>query len=173
MKRMLEMRWEMAKWITSYINENEEKWGREKQDREKSNNKWMENWAKKTRFEKIREIKERELENSYKKNINPTIKESKFSHNHPNLDEQEKDKPLEVGSRLDITPPEVPVLPPSHTYAHQASQQPDDAKQDDLAQQVDQEHPHLPQVQSSQQDDNKPAEKSQPVKDEPPGQTGC
>ena len=57
-----------------------------------------------------------------------------------------------MGSRLDTTPPEVPVLPPSHTYAHQASQQPDDAKQDDLAQQVDQEHPHLPQAQPSQQD---------------------
>ena len=104
----------------------------------------MENWAKKTRFEKIREIKERELENSYKKNINPTIKESKLSHKLPKIDES-----------------------PSHTYVHQASQQPEDAKQDDLAQQVEQEHPHLPQVQSSQQDDNKPAIQSQPVEQDP------
>ena len=112
MKRMLEMRWEMAKWITSYINENEEKWGKEKQDREKRNKNWIEKWAKKTRLEKIKEIKERELEKVYKKNIIPTITESKFSQKNPNLEEQDKDKPLEVGSRLDTTPPEAPVLPP-------------------------------------------------------------
>ena len=51
---MLETRWEMAKWITSYITENEEKWGREKLERENYQNKWMESWARKTRLERIK-----------------------------------------------------------------------------------------------------------------------
>ena len=59
---MLENRWEMARWITSYISENEERWTREKFEREKSEKKWISEWAKMTRLEKIRRIKEKEFE---------------------------------------------------------------------------------------------------------------
>ena len=31
-KRMLEERWAMAKWVTSYIDENTDKWEREKKE---------------------------------------------------------------------------------------------------------------------------------------------
>ena len=58
-KRMLEERWEMAKWISSYISENEEKWRVEKREREENSRKWLEDWSRLERFEKIRKIRER------------------------------------------------------------------------------------------------------------------
>ena len=60
-KKMLEERWEMARWISTYISENEERWAKEKKEREQNEKKWREDWAKMTRFEKIREIKESEM----------------------------------------------------------------------------------------------------------------
>ena len=59
----------MAKWVTSYLRENEQRWNREKLEREKEHRRWLEDWAKKTRLEKIREIKERDSENRYHKSI--------------------------------------------------------------------------------------------------------
>ena len=40
-QKMLETRWEMARWITSYIVENEKKWEKEKIEREKAHQKWQ------------------------------------------------------------------------------------------------------------------------------------
>ena len=48
---MLEERWEMARWVTSYISENEERWLREKQERKQREKHWQENQARMTRFE--------------------------------------------------------------------------------------------------------------------------
>jgi hypothetical protein len=39
---MLEERWEMAKWITKYISENEDRWTREKRERENDEKRWIE-----------------------------------------------------------------------------------------------------------------------------------
>ena len=61
-KRMLEERWAMTRWVTKYIDENSERWALEKKDREESSKKWLEDWAKKSRFDKIRAIKEAALE---------------------------------------------------------------------------------------------------------------
>ena len=69
-KKMLEERWEMTKWITKYIDENEDRWAREKKEGEESVKKWQEDWARMTRREKIRIIKEKEID---KKQLNVTI----------------------------------------------------------------------------------------------------
>ena len=78
-KKMLESRWEMAKWITSYITENEKKWEKEKTEREKSHQKWQDDWARKTRFEKIKEIRENNKEKEYRQSIIPKIRQSMLS----------------------------------------------------------------------------------------------
>ena len=61
-KRMLEDRWEMTRWITKCIDENTDKWTREKKEREKNEKKWQDDWARMTRMEKIRMIKEKRTE---------------------------------------------------------------------------------------------------------------
>ena len=61
-KRMLEERWEMARWITTYISENEDRWLREKKERNMNEKKRLESWARMTRLEKIRIIREKDLE---------------------------------------------------------------------------------------------------------------
>ena len=45
-KRMLEDRWEMARWISSYISENEERWDRERKERENEMKRWQQEWSK-------------------------------------------------------------------------------------------------------------------------------
>jgi hypothetical protein len=57
-KRMLEEMWAMMRWITSYIDENEEKWARDKKERQETQIKWQEDCARMARHEKIRKIKE-------------------------------------------------------------------------------------------------------------------
>ena len=52
-----EERWAMMKWITSYIDENEEKWARDKKERQENQIKWQEEWARMARLEKIVKIK--------------------------------------------------------------------------------------------------------------------
>ena len=59
---MLEEWWAMTRWVTKYIDENSERWALEKKDREESSKKWLEDWAKKSRFDKIRAIKDVALE---------------------------------------------------------------------------------------------------------------
>ena len=66
-KTLLESRWEMARWITNYISENEETWRKEKLEREKNHQNWLMSWAKKSRFDKIREIREKSEEPKYQR----------------------------------------------------------------------------------------------------------
>ena len=49
-KRMMEERWAIAKWLTKYIDENTDRWKKEKKEREENEKKWIEDWAKMTRF---------------------------------------------------------------------------------------------------------------------------
>jgi hypothetical protein len=58
-KKMLEERWTMMKWVTTYIDENADKWARDKKERQENEQKWQEEWARMTRFEKIRNIREK------------------------------------------------------------------------------------------------------------------
>ena len=45
---------------TRYIDENTDKWEKEKKERKENSKKWLEDWAWNTRLEKIRIIKEKE-----------------------------------------------------------------------------------------------------------------
>ena len=65
----------MARWITNYISENEETWRKEKLEREKNHQNWLMSWAKKSRFDKIREIREKSEELKYQKEMTITVSE--------------------------------------------------------------------------------------------------
>ena len=90
MKTMLESRWEMARWITEYISENEETWRKEKIEREKNHQTWMMSWAKKSRFEKIKEIKENQKETDYQQKMRITVSQEKLT---PALTPTQPDQP--------------------------------------------------------------------------------
>ena len=53
-KKSLEERWAMIRWITRYIDENSERWSKEKLERQKNEVKLAEDWNRMTRFDKIR-----------------------------------------------------------------------------------------------------------------------
>ena len=48
--KILGQRWAMAKWITQFIKENQEKWDLEKMEKEKIERKYLEEWEKTRRF---------------------------------------------------------------------------------------------------------------------------
>ena len=61
-KIMLEKKWEMAKWLSKYIEENQELWEREgklRREREKSE---LDQWEKMERFEKIAALRKKDIE---------------------------------------------------------------------------------------------------------------
>ena len=59
----MEERWAMARWISTYIDENTERWKKEKDERKKDEKTKAEEWKKMNRLEKIRMIKEKQQEN--------------------------------------------------------------------------------------------------------------
>ena len=54
---MLGKRWEMLRWLTEFLKENQDKWELERLDREKEHRKKLETWEKAKRFEKIEILK--------------------------------------------------------------------------------------------------------------------
>ena len=54
---ILSERWGMMKWATNFLEENTERWAREKQEREKAAKDILAAWEVKTRLEKIKELK--------------------------------------------------------------------------------------------------------------------
>ena len=56
-KKMLEERWEMMKWLTKYIDENTDKWNKQKKEIEENEKKWLQDWARMTIMEKIQTIR--------------------------------------------------------------------------------------------------------------------
>ena len=58
MKKKQEKKWEMARWLHKYIEENSKDWEREKLKRMEDRRKKIEEWEKHSRFEKIRILKE-------------------------------------------------------------------------------------------------------------------
>ena len=58
-KKMLEERWAMTRWITNYIDENTERWKKEKLERKENEKRTAQEWAKMERLEKIRVIQEK------------------------------------------------------------------------------------------------------------------
>ena len=60
-QNMLEKRWEMMKWVTQYIDENSDKWEREKMDRQTNVQNWLQDWARMTRLEKIKRKRDKHV----------------------------------------------------------------------------------------------------------------
>ena len=60
---MMEERWAMARWISGYIDENTDRWKKEKDTRRKDEKTRAEEWKKMNGLEKIRMIKEKQQEN--------------------------------------------------------------------------------------------------------------
>ena len=58
-KRKCEERWELLRWITQYIGDNEERWKKEKRERDGENEKILAEWEKNKIFEKIKVLKEK------------------------------------------------------------------------------------------------------------------
>ena len=58
-QKMMGERWAMARWISSYIDENKDKWEREKLQRQKTDLERAEEWKKMKRFEKIALMREK------------------------------------------------------------------------------------------------------------------
>ena len=67
-QKLLTQHWEMAKWITDFINRNQETWEIEKQEAEKLANKDLLEWDKARRLDKIRMLKEKWRKNNDKNN---------------------------------------------------------------------------------------------------------
>ena len=55
---MLQLRWEMLRWVSSYLDENQEQWEIEKRERERKV--LLEEWDKAERFRKIEILRERD-----------------------------------------------------------------------------------------------------------------
>ena len=71
-KNLLHQHWEMLRWVTKYIDENSEKWEREKVERENEVNKQLNDWDRKRRKEKIKILQEKWLKRSEKQDILPS-----------------------------------------------------------------------------------------------------
>ena len=56
---MASQHWEMLRWITGYIQDNQEKWEKKKLEDEKKINKDLEEWEKMKRFEKISKLRKK------------------------------------------------------------------------------------------------------------------
>ena len=54
---MLKQRWETIRWITKYLDENEELWEIERMERELEHQKKIDEWEKAKRFERIKILK--------------------------------------------------------------------------------------------------------------------
>ena len=75
-KRMLEERWAMARWVSTYIDENSDRWKKEKYARAMDEKSRAEDWNKMQRLEKIRIIKEKMTDN---KTVTVNIRPSKIT----------------------------------------------------------------------------------------------
>ena len=65
----------MMKWLTRYIGENTDKWTRQKKEREENEKKWLQDWARMTRMEKIQTIRDKQTN---RQTLNVTILPDKF-----------------------------------------------------------------------------------------------
>ena len=57
-QRMLEEKWEMMRWITEYIDQNQERWEVQGKERRKEFKQKLDDWDKRDRLEKVKRLKE-------------------------------------------------------------------------------------------------------------------
>ena len=55
-EEMIKRRWEMLEWLTNFLEENQEKWEKEKKVREEENRIELEKWEKAKRLEKLKSL---------------------------------------------------------------------------------------------------------------------
>ena len=65
----MQKRWEMMKWVIPYIDENMDRWEKERLERDRNSREKMMDWKRKSRHEKIREFRETNTMNNYKPKI--------------------------------------------------------------------------------------------------------
>ena len=128
-KRMLEERWAMTRWLTSYIDENQEKWKTESEDRQKNEKKRAAEWHKMERFEKIRIVKEKLQEN---KKVTMKMQPAKMTPRSDKPEEQADAKYQEQEEYDDHEsqaeqPGRPGEVPPSQEPSHQHGQGDQDA----------------------------------------------
>ena len=84
-KRMMEERWAMTRWLTKYISENNDRWKREKEERNQDEKERAESWKKMNRLEKIRLLKEKITEKAAHSKIKAIIQPARLEHrdDHP------------------------------------------------------------------------------------------
>ena len=56
-KNKLEEKWAMVRWLSEYIEVNQESWEVERREREEERNRTLREWEKSAKFEKIRKRK--------------------------------------------------------------------------------------------------------------------
>ena len=70
-KRKMEERWEIVRWLTSYIGENSDRWETEKRERDLQLKRRLDEWDRERRFEKIKIIRKREKRRNEGENGDP------------------------------------------------------------------------------------------------------
>ena len=62
MQKRMQQRWEMSRWVSQYIEQNQESWERGEREREIERKKKVSEWEKMKRFEKIEYLRKRDRE---------------------------------------------------------------------------------------------------------------
>ena len=115
--KLLGKRWEMLRWLTEFLKENQEKWEIEKKARELENSKKLEEWEKAKRFEKIKKLKEKWSGRETKENM-----EENQPGRSRKVDDwtvwRKKEHQENTGAEngLKSTPLPVPSMPPSPSF---------------------------------------------------------
>ena len=122
-KKMLEERWEMMKWLTRYIDENTDKWAIQKKEKEENEKKWLQDWARMTRLEKIQTIRDKQpnqqtlnvrlLPEKFKQPENPT--KPTATPNQSNLSQADREIPSVPLPSLARTLQKQEYSPPDNT----------------------------------------------------------
>ena len=99
----------MMKWLTQYIDENTDKWTRQKKEREENEKKWLQDWARMTRMEKIQTIREKETN---QQTLNVTVLPEKF---------KQPENPLKPTTNQTEN---LSVEQPSQTFQHHPQESP-------------------------------------------------
>ena len=62
LQKRMQQRWEMLRWVSQYIEQNQESWERGEREREIERKKKVSEWEKMKRFEKIEYLRKRDRE---------------------------------------------------------------------------------------------------------------
>ena len=73
-QKLLHQRWEMMKWVTEFIKTNQDKWEKERLEKQKEIEKELEDWNRSKRFEKIEKLKQKWKKNEHTERKNDLTK---------------------------------------------------------------------------------------------------